>query len=219
MKSTVRTVAGMACAVLILGCPKAETPPPPPAPVATPTEPPAPEEPQRKEPQRLKWRPGLVPTSEEADFALSLGKMLFEQANFEEAEEQLRIASAGGKSEADGLLLRARAEIEAKKKLAAARQALQEKDYAKARQEFDSIPAGSVLSAVAQQIAEEIEEAHARREQEFEEKAIAAVNAELQPKAPRVPKAKSDGGIEIIAGDPTHQESDEEEEPTPDEPE
>jgi uncharacterized protein HemY len=43
----------------------------------------------------------MVPTAAEADMALSLGKLLFEQAKFDEAEEQLKIASAGGESDAD----------------------------------------------------------------------------------------------------------------------
>ncbi len=209
MKPTVRTVAGMTCAaLLVLGCPKPETSPPPPAsPVATPSEPEKP-----KGPRRLKWTPGMVPTSEEAAFALGLGKMLFEQANFEEAEEQLRIASAGGKSDADGLLLRARAELDAKKKLAAAKRALEKKDYATARLELDSIPNGSVLSEVASQLAETIDEARERRDQEFEQRVRAAVTEE--PEAPKAAKRpKPDGGIKAIAGGPTGQSPGEEDEP------
>ncbi|HCF62476.1 MAG TPA: hypothetical protein DFS52_31355 [Myxococcales bacterium] len=154
----------------------------------------------------------MVPTSEEAAFALGLGKMLFEQANFEEAEEQLRIASAGGKSDADGLLLRARAELDAKKKLAAAKRALEKKDYATARLELDSIPNGSVLSEVASQLAETIDEARERRDQEFEQRVRAAVTEE--PEAPKAAKRpKPDGGIKAIAGGPTGQSPGEEDEP------
>mgnify|MGYP000919464485 CR=1 FL=1 len=159
-----------------------------------------------------------MPTSEEAAFALGLGKMLFEQANFEEAEEQLRIASAGGKNEADGLLLRARAELDAKKKLAAAKTALEKKDYATARLELEAIPNGSALSGVAGQLAETIDEERERRDQEFEERVRATVTEEPEePQEPEEPEAvkrpNSDGGIKVIKGSPTDQSPDDEEEP------
>jgi hypothetical protein len=223
MKQSVRTLAGVFCVTLALACQKTEVPqpapPPPPPEVAKPAEPPP------AEPKRLKWEAGMVPTAAESEFAFSLGKMLFEQALFDEAEEQLRIAAAGGKSEADKLLLRARAELQAKEKLTAARRALDGADFATAERELEAIPGESVLRSMADNLAEQLERARQKRDLEFEEKVKAAVQDTFDEEGlgaadeagetdeEEGKKPVSDGGIEIISGKPTHQTPDPDELP------
>ncbi len=101
-------------------------------------------------------RRGALPTAAEADLALTLGKALFAEARLEEAEAQLKVAAAGGRSEADALLLRVQAEIDARRRLAAARQKFEARDWEGAQAELGGIGAETSPRKRADELAERI---------------------------------------------------------------
>lgn len=162
-------------------------------------------EPAPADEKQLSRHEGMLPTAAEAELALTMGRALFEQAKFAEAEEQLKIASAGGKSEADEMLLRTRSEMSSKERLAAARKAFEENDLARAELELSAIPTESVLRPMADTFAEKIESSRERKSAEFEEKARKALVEELEP------GSGSGSGIQMLTGKPTEQDGSEDE--------
>ena len=101
-------------------------------------------------------RSRALPTAAEAEFALTLGKSLFTEAKLEEAEAQLKVAAAGGRSEADALLLKVQAEIEARRRLAEARQKYEARDWAGAEAALGGIGNGTSLRQRADELAQKI---------------------------------------------------------------
>ncbi len=97
-----------------------------------------------------------VPSAAVADLALSTGKLAFEQANFDEAEKQLRVASAGGRPEADSLLLRVSTERSSKTHLQAARAKIEARDWTGAEGELAAIPSESVLRHKADELMDKV---------------------------------------------------------------
>ncbi len=90
-----------------------------------------------------------VPSSAEAELALTLGKALLEDAKPEEAEVQLKVAAAGGRPGADELLLKVQSELEAKRRLADARRKFEARDWPGATEALAGVAPESSLRARA----------------------------------------------------------------------
>ena len=107
---------------------------------------------------------GALPTATESELALSLGKEAFEQGELDDAEEALKVASAGGRSEADGLLLKVATERTGKEKLSLAREKYAAKDYKAAEQALAAVPVSSVLRPKADELGERVSRVREREE-------------------------------------------------------
>lgn len=136
--------------------------------------------------------PRSIPTAAEAELALTLGKALLEEAKPEEAEVQLKVAAAGGRSEADELLLKVQSELKAKRLLAEARQKFEARDWRGAEVALGGIAEDSSLRARANELAERIgsareeesERMKRRMERELDKEGEAAAQKPDEPKAP-----------------------------------
>jgi len=129
-------------------------------------------------------RTSILPRAAEAKLALAIGKDLYAQAKLDEAEVQLKVASAGGLPEADGLLLKLRTEKKAKEKITVARQKLREGDHDGALTELAAVPSSSVLNPMAQQLVGEITAAKAKAQEELSRKMLEALKNEMKDEEP-----------------------------------
>lgn len=183
---------------------------------------------RKKVRKRKKTKPANPPTRQDGLAALEEGKLLVEEADFRGAERELRIAAAAGIDGADALLLRVRGEMAAEERIAAAQKKIALRDFEGARAELARVPDGYILTDIARNLAQRLEqrETEARKElldkaaQKFETGAPDAAEEKApepkpevkadEPKAdevkPAEPKPEEPKGEEPKAAEPKQEE-------------
>jgi hypothetical protein len=183
-----RTIAGCALAgALLWGCAEKKEPAPPrdpagplgvPAPAAARAAP-------RSAAPPASASPKSVPTAAEADLALTLGKALLEEAKPDEAEVQLKVAAAGGRAEADELLLKVRGELAAKRLLSEARKKFEARDWRGAEAALTGIGADSSLRARADDMIARIAAAKGEEAERMKRRLEKELDREGEPSEPK----------------------------------
>jgi hypothetical protein len=135
--------------------------------------------------------PKSVPTAAEADLALILGKALLEEAKPDEAEVQLKVAAAGGRAEADELLLKVRGELAAKRLISEARQKLEARDWRGAEAALAGIGADSSLRARADEMFARIAAAKGEEAERMKRRLEKELDKEGEPSAPESDESKA----------------------------
>lgn len=135
-----------------------------------------------------------VPSSAEAELALTLGKALLEDAKPEEAEVQLKVAAAGGRPGADELLLKVQSELEAKRRLADARRKFEARDWPGATEALAGVAPESSLRARADEIADEIAAAKVEESERMKRRMEKELDRDSEPGVRTPDEAKASPG-------------------------
>lgn len=126
---------------------------------------------RRKIRKRKKRAPSTPPTREDGLAALEEAKLLVEEAEFREAEKELRVAAGAGTTGADELLYRMRNEIEAEDRILAGQKKLAALDLEGARADLEAVAPGLILSELAREMLETLAEKEVEKRKAMIEKA------------------------------------------------
>ena len=126
---------------------------------------------RRKMRKRKKRAPSNPPTREDGLAALEEAKLLVEEAEFREAEKELRVAAGAGTGGADELLYRVRNEIEAEDRILAGQKKLAALDLEGARADLEAVAPGLILSELAREMLETLAEKEVEKRKAMIEKA------------------------------------------------
>ncbi|MGI5861380.1 MAG: hypothetical protein ACOX6T_04900 [Myxococcales bacterium] len=132
---------------------------------------------RRKIRKRKKRTPSNPPTREDGIAALGEAKLLLEEADFREAEKELRIAAAAGTPGADGLLYRVRNEIEAEDRIISAQKKIALLDFEGARADLEAVAPGLILSEISREMLETLAEKEGQKRKATLEKASQRIEA------------------------------------------
>ena len=150
--------------------------------------------------KRKKRKPSNPPTREDGLLALEEAKYLIEEADFREAELELKIAAAAGTAGADALLYRVRNEISAEDHILEAQKQASLLNFEGARGHLEQVPPGLILSDIAQEMIEGLSERESEKRKVMLEKATQRFEGE------------EDGGEEPPEDEPAPDEPEEDEE-------